>query len=158
MSAAPPRGGAWVLVQGALLIGFLILPAYPGRAPGAGSGATHALTIGAVVLWAAGIGLFVSAARGLGRSLTPFPAPAERGRLVRTGAYRLVRHPIYSALILGAAGVAIYWASLPHAAGVLLLFAFFDLKARREEALLRARYPEYDDYRRRVRRLIPWLY
>jgi protein-S-isoprenylcysteine O-methyltransferase Ste14 len=44
-----------------------------------------------------------------------------------------------------------------HAA--LLLLPFFAAKARREETWLVARYPdEYPAYRRRVRRLIPWVY
>jgi protein-S-isoprenylcysteine O-methyltransferase Ste14 len=33
-----------------------------------------------------------------------------------------------------------------------------DAKARREELWLRARYPAYDEYARRVKRLIPYVY
>jgi protein-S-isoprenylcysteine O-methyltransferase Ste14 len=35
---------------------------------------------------------------------------------------------------------------------------FFDLKARREEAWLLAAYPGYAAYRRRVRKLFPFVY
>jgi protein-S-isoprenylcysteine O-methyltransferase Ste14 len=38
----------------------------------------------------------------------------------------------------------------------VLLFAFFALKSRREEAWLEARFPEYASYRARTPRLIPW--
>ena len=48
-------------------------------------------------------------------------------------------------------------ASLTRARAMLLLL-FFDLKSRREEQWLRERYPGYDSYQRRVRKLIPWLY
>ena len=39
-----------------------------------------------------------------------------------------------------------------------LLLAFFDVKARREEAWLVAAYPGYAAYRRRVRKLVPLVY
>ena len=38
------------------------------------------------------------------------------------------------------------------------LLVFFDVKARREEAWLVAAYPAYEDYRRRVRKLLPFIY
>jgi protein-S-isoprenylcysteine O-methyltransferase Ste14 len=40
----------------------------------------------------------------------------------------------------------------------LLLLVFFDIKSRREEAWLLARFPAYRDYRRRVRKLMPFIY
>ncbi len=106
----------------------------------------------------AGAALMLAAFARMGSQLTSLPYPAEHGRLLRSGAYRLVRHPIYSGLILAAVGWAILqrgWLTLLYAA---LLFALFDLKARREEAWLAAKYPEYADYRRRVRKLIPFVY
>lgn len=39
-----------------------------------------------------------------------------------------------------------------------VLFLFFDAKSRFEETLLERRFPEYAAYRRRVKRLIAWLY
>jgi len=38
------------------------------------------------------------------------------------------------------------------------LFIFFDLKSRREERWLREAYPEYGDYQKRVKKLVPWVY
>ena len=40
----------------------------------------------------------------------------------------------------------------------VLLFLLFDMKSRREECWLAANYPDYPDYQKRVRRLIPFLY
>jgi protein-S-isoprenylcysteine O-methyltransferase Ste14 len=40
----------------------------------------------------------------------------------------------------------------------LLLFILFDLKSRREERLLAQIFPEYDGYRKRVSRLVPFIY
>ena len=94
----------------------------------------------------------------LGSNLTPYPKPVENGHLVTIGPYRLVRHPIYTGLILATLGLTLARASAVGLALTMLLLLFFDLKSRREEQWLRERYPGYDSYQRRVRKLIPWLY
>jgi protein-S-isoprenylcysteine O-methyltransferase Ste14 len=61
--------------------------------------------------------------------------------------------------VLGAAaGWALAWQSLWGLGFLPLLLAFFDLKARREERWLAARYPHYVDYRQRVRMFLPGVY
>ena len=40
----------------------------------------------------------------------------------------------------------------------LAVLVLLDIKSRREEAWLLARFPAYADYRRRVRKLIPFIY
>lgn len=105
-----------------------------------------------------GSGFAFAAIAKLGATLTPLPYPRIGGRLVQSGAYGLVRHPIYCGGILAAAGWGLVrqgWLTLGYTA---LLFALFDLKARREEVWLLEKYPEYDEYRRRVRKLIPFVY
>jgi protein-S-isoprenylcysteine O-methyltransferase Ste14 len=42
--------------------------------------------------------------------------------------------------------------------GAAALFFFFDLKSRQEERWLAEAYAGYQDYQRRVRKLIPWIY
>lgn len=62
---------------------------------------------------------------------------------MEAGAYSLVRHPIYSGLILAAFGWALLRGSpLGLIYGVVLL-VFFDLKARREERWLAAKFAAY---------------
>jgi protein-S-isoprenylcysteine O-methyltransferase Ste14 len=55
----------------------------------------------------------------------------------------------------GWALIACSWLTVAYAA---LLFAFLDLKSRREERWLSARFPGYEAYRRRWRRLIPFVH
>ena len=104
-------------------------------------------------------GLFIlSGLLGLGSNLTAVPHPKEDAFMVVHGAYRFVRHPIYSGIILGAFGLGFLrggWLGLLYA---LILFFFFDIKSRRVEAWLRARYADYADYQQRVHKLIPFVY
>jgi protein-S-isoprenylcysteine O-methyltransferase Ste14 len=150
-----PRGEGWVAIQ-FVLFGLLALagtlgPAWgePWLAVGRVVGAVH---LGAGVL-VAGLGLL-----GLRENLTAVPRPVEGGRLVANGIYGVVRHPIYAGIILAAVG----WGLLTASPAALLVAAgigvFFDLKSRREEDWLLETYPGYAEYRRRVRKLLPFLY
>ena len=146
------RGEGWFLIQLALFalillssrIGLWVFP-------------TWLRALGGVLLLIGGVsgtlGIFA-----LGRSLSPFPKPIEGGSLVTNGVYGIVRHPIYTGLILGTLGWGLLMSS---ALGLLLavvLFLFFDRKSRREEAWLMEAYPGYAEYRGRVKKLIPWIY
>jgi protein-S-isoprenylcysteine O-methyltransferase Ste14 len=84
--------------------------------------------------------------------------PKSDATLIRDGPYAYVRHPIYSGIALGVLGWALVngrWAGLLTALTVGL---FFDVKASREEHWLTARFPEYVEYRRQVRKLLPFVY
>jgi protein-S-isoprenylcysteine O-methyltransferase Ste14 len=102
-----------------------------------------------------------AAARGiwdLRSSLSPFPRPTAGAPLIESGAYRLVRHPIYSGLVLGAIGWGLAAGSVPAIGAAGLLFLLLAAKSHREEAWLDAIHPEYRAYQRRTKRLIPWIY
>lgn len=91
----------------------------------------------------------------LGRS---FSILAEARRLVTTGPYAVVRHPLYIAELLGTLGTFIQFAS---PAAFLLVVAQFFFQFRRmlnEEAVLSATFPEYREYSLRTPRLIPCLW
>jgi len=79
------------------------------------------------------------------------------GGLVTTGPYRLMRHPIYAAILAFVwAGVAAHPSSLNMAAGLVASIASF-LRMIAEERLLIATYPEYREYSEKTRRVIPFL-
>ena len=68
------------------------------------------------------------AARGawdLRASLSPFPRPVAGAPLIESGAYRLIRHPIYSGLVLGAVGWGLVTGSILAIGATGLLFLLF---------------------------------
>ena len=94
----------------------------------------------------------------LGANLTPLPYPLDHNRLVTQGIYALIRHPLYSCQLFAALGWVVYSLSLSHLLLLVVAFLFFDYKATQEEAWLTERHPEYADYARGTRKLIPWVY
>ncbi len=94
----------------------------------------------------------------LGSYLTPLPYPVDHSRLVTSGVYGIVRHPLYSALLFAALGWVCYTLSLSHLALLVVAFLFFDYKADKEEGWLSERHPHYHWYAARVKRFVPFLY
>ena len=152
------RGEWYLVVQAAL---FLLVIFGPRSWPGVPEwGARYVLlaSVAGGVLFLVGGILAAAGAFNLGRNLTPLPRPKNNAELVVTGAYRIVRHPIYSGLTFMAFGWGLWLHSWPTIMYALLLFVFFDVKSRREERWLMEKFPEYAAYRKRVRRLIPFVY
>lgn len=79
------------------------------------------------------------------------------GGLVTRGPYRFVRHPIYAAVLYFTwAGFAAHPA-LIYLPAALLASALLGVRMAAEERLLLSLYPEYPDYARRTRRVVPFL-
>src|SRR5262245_47060846 len=85
---------------------------------------------------------------------------SERGhRVVSTGVYGLVRHPMYLGGILMFVGGPLLTGAAWALAAAAVLSPLLVVRIAEEERLLAAELPGYDDYRRRVRyRLVPFLW
>ncbi len=80
------------------------------------------------------------------------------GGLVTTGPYRYVRHPIYAAILLFVWCGALVHPTLLHLALALVATAGTGVRIACEERLILQTYPEYVDYGRTTKRLIPGVF
>ena len=149
------RGGAWVLTQFPLTALALFAARVGPTIPTAVLGPARWIGLG---LFLTGGLLFLAGILRLGSGLTPFPRPLADAHLVQSGPYGLARHPIYGGGVIAIVGWALLnggWLGLLAAA---VMAVFFDAKAGVEERWMMKRFPEYGEYRRRVRKLIPFVY
>jgi protein-S-isoprenylcysteine O-methyltransferase len=115
----------------------------------------------------AGVGLFVAglllrwwAIITLGRFFTVDVTIEKNHELVERGPFRMVRHPSYTGVLLAFVGVGF---SLGNWAALLVMLvpiglAFIHRMNVEEHALASALGPQYTDYMRRTKRLVPFIY
>lgn len=149
------RGEWWVVAQGAFFVAAAIAPK---KGAAWSPGLRRVGRIIGVPLALAGVRLAVAGFRDLGENLTPLPHPKDDATLVQDGVYAVVRHPIYSSVILTTLGAGLLTANRTRTFLGLVFVAFFDAKARREETWLTEKFPAYPAYRRSVKKLIPFVY
>lgn len=142
----------WVSAQMVLGVGLLLIPS---------EGRWFAEPWGLACEWGAWIiagGVLLVAALNLGKALTPTPTPKAGVVMVTKGLYGIVRHPMYSVILL-----ASWLYTLPSVgpgrwAFALAITVFFNLKARREEGFLCSMYEGYAGYMKQVPRFLPKLF
>jgi len=114
-----------------------------------------AVVIGAIVQ-AAFLGLAIWARRHLGRNWAAEVRIGVDHELVRTGPYRWIRHPIYTAMLTMFLGTAIASSQYHALLGVAVLLVAYIRKTRLEEEILSRTFPtDYEAYRRATWRLVP---
>lgn len=86
------------------------------------------------------------------------PEPKASGALVTSGPYRLMRHPMYTTVLLGAAAMACVTGGWLAWGLWLALLATLLAKALLEEQWLREHHPQYAAYSLRCKRFIPWVF
>ena len=107
---------------------------------------------------AGAIALSVWARRSFRRGTFRVTATPGSSSIIRSGPYHFVRHPMYAVALL-----FIWTAVVSHLSvftlpiGVVVA-AVVITRVIVEERLLRARYPEYDDYARSTKALVPYVF
>ena len=150
------RASRLLFLAGLVLLAYVILHARPLAVRVLPN--TTATQIVGMVLCAAGIALAIRARQVLGTNWSGIVTLKEGHELIRRGPYRFVRHPIYSGIILAAAGsVVALVPTLQGAACLLFLAAGLRLKSLKEEEIMGAQFPEYAQYKREVKALIPFV-
>ncbi len=92
----------------------------------------------------------------LGRSFSIVP---QARKLVTSGPYAIVRHPLYLAEEMAIAGVFLQYASQLLVLPLLLVHLVLQIqRIRYEESVLRRVFPEYDSYSKRTARLLPGIW
>jgi len=119
----------------------------------------HFLVAVGAIIQAGFVLLAVWARRHLGRNWSAEVRIGEDHELVRTGPYRILRHPIYTAMLGMFLGTTIASSQYHALLGLALLFAAYLRKTRLEEQILRRTFgADYDVYRRQTWALVPLLY
>ncbi len=103
-----------------------------------------------------GLLLIIIAIYQMNKSLSPFPTPLKTATLIQSGVYKMMRHPIYSGIILAATGFGLYDNSIWKTGIGILLWLLFYFKSNYEETLLCKRFPDYKEYRLRTNRFFPF--
>ena len=116
---------------------------------------TGGLGLGKIAI---GLSFAVWARMHLADQWTSIPAINEEHRLIRTGPYKYLRHPIYAGVLAGLWGTAVVFGNLLVLVLPLLLTIGFFIKARYEEQMMEDEFgDEYLDYKKNTKMLIPGI-
>ena len=89
---------------------------------------------------------------GLRQSFSIFPTPSKKSELIVKGAYKFVRHPMYTSLILIALSFTVCRLSLLGIMLFLSLVSILYIKSSYEERLLLKKFNDYEPYRQKTGR------
>jgi protein-S-isoprenylcysteine O-methyltransferase Ste14 len=141
------KGWVLVLLQ-FICLGLLFI--YPAKAQFRGPGLF--LIISGVLLLAAAI-IYMPA-----KNYTVHPKPTKFGRFTASGPYRLIRHPMYTSVIIIAIGVVSNHFDIIRCLILIVLIFTLITKINFEDSLLNEKYPEYDMYKLTTKKLIPFVW
>ena len=112
-----------------------------------------------LALTAGGLGFTMWARRALGTNWSALPGLKKDHELIERGPYRLVRHPIYTGLLLAIFGTFLAGGRVWNLSIVAMAALLLIVKLKAEEALLTRQFSDaYPQYQRRVKAIIPFLY
>jgi protein-S-isoprenylcysteine O-methyltransferase Ste14 len=117
------------------------------------------LAVLGVLCLAAACWVFLRSHAELGRNWSISLEMRSNHRLVQTGVYRFVRHPMYSSsFLLGLAQFLLLPNWVGGGAGLVGAFILYIFRFRREETMMIENFgDEYRVYMRQTKRLVPWI-
>jgi protein-S-isoprenylcysteine O-methyltransferase Ste14 len=105
----------------------------------------------------AGLAVTIWARATLGGNWSSDVQFKEGHQLVKKGPYRFVRHPIYTGILIMSSAQAIQFGRLHFWLGLLVVFIGLWIKLKQEEAVMLKYFPEYADYRKQVKAIVPFV-
>ena len=124
----------------------------------AGTGNLFAAAPLVIAVQVGAVALSIWARRSFHKGSFRVTANPASNSIIKDGPYRFIRHPMYAAALLFIwTAVVSHLSILTLALGVVVT-AVVITRVLVEERLLRARYPDYDDYARSTKALIPYLF
>lgn len=118
------------------------------------------MTLTGAALLAGGVSIRVWAIRTLGKHFTATATITEGHQLVRSGPYRVVRHPSYLGAFMALVGCPLFlnatWATVIAAAAMTIAYY---LRIGVEEKMLSSYFGvQYDDYKKSTKKIIPFIW
>lgn len=105
-----------------------------------------------------GLVIILIATFTLGKSLSPYPTPSKQNRLITSGIFASVRHPIYSGILLFLLGFTLITGGISRLILLVAAIILFSKKAAFEEEQLVLKYPEYQNYQSKTGKFFPKLF
>lgn len=121
------------------------------------TGPLFARRIDFLVVELVGISVGILAAIEL-RRFNLVPEIRKGSNLVTKGLYEYIRHPMYSAILLTCLAVLVDHLTFLRFVAYVLLLTVLVVKLRIEERLLEHKFPEYKEYKKKTKRLLPYIY
>jgi len=145
-----------IIVVGLSLIAFLPYADRRGLLTFVGSGWLRWLGL---ALYVAGNALAFAAVKTLGKQYSGYVTLQDGHQLVTTGLYGVIRHPIYLRALMVVIGLPLVFRSWLFLVMLPLGAVFVAARIRAEEKLLAEEFgAEFEAYRRRTWRLLPYVY
>ena len=120
---------------------------------------TSLQNVAVVILLIVGLIVAILARRTLAGNWSGAVALKEDHKLITTGLYKYVRHPIYTGMLLMIIGTALSLGTLGAMIGFLIILLGVLLKLNEEEALMTEHFAqEYKSYKKRTKTLIPFIW
>jgi protein-S-isoprenylcysteine O-methyltransferase Ste14 len=145
--SAPTVLGFWILFENSWKWGWLNLRVLPEVPLVWDTGLLITLVGIAISLWAR---------QSLGGNWSSVVTLKDDHELIRQGPYRWIRHPIYTGILVAVLGTAMIKGHLRGWLGLVILFAGFYFKARREESFLRQEFGAgFEEHTQRTGMFLP---
>lgn len=141
----------------AILPGFYVATGIPQSAEYPAN--AFAIALGTIIFVVA-LWVFRRSHKELGRNWSITLEIRDKHKLVCSGPYALIRHPMYTSFLLMGLGQAFLLSNwVAGLAGLIGFAVLFCLRVKKEERMMLENFgPQYRSYMERTKRIIPYLY